>query len=167
MSAEGLRAPGWLHWVAALNLLVCPPPPPTPATRSALARSLPLAPDAALDEVGYAADHFSGADLGALLSEAQLAAVHEVLGDGGSSSSGGTGAAAAAPTAAAAAAAPHMHEPPVVAQRHLDAALDTARPSVPADERARLEALYSRFQQSREPGGAAAAVDKGKMVSWA
>jgi len=47
----------------------------------ALAARQPLAPGAAaaLDAAARAADGFSGADLGALLANAQLAAVHDAL----------------------------------------------------------------------------------------
>ena len=101
--------------------------------------------------MGYSAEFFSCADLGALLAEAQLAAVHEALEGGG----GGQGGGAAA-------------GPVLIRRRHLDAALLAARPSVPEAERERLEAVYRKFRQDREPGGARpSAADKGKMVSWA
>lgn len=45
----------------------------------ALSRKMPLAPDVELDWVADNCPHFSGADLGAVLSEAQLRAVHEKL----------------------------------------------------------------------------------------
>lgn len=52
---------------------------------------------------------------------------------------------------------------PQVFQSHLEAALAAARPSVPSTERARLEGIYSRFLQSRDPGiGNAAVSAKGK-----
>lgn len=102
-------------------------------------------------QLGYNAEFFSCADLAALLAEAQLAAVHEALeGEG------------AAPLASPAA-------PPVILRRHLEAALAEVRPSVAEAERERLEAVYARFRQDREPGGGgAAALDKGKgKVTWA
>lgn len=121
-------------------------------------------------QLAYEADDFSGADLSAVVSEAQLAVVHETL--------EAEGAAAGKPGAPPGAAEPppplHKHRhaggAPTLQQRHLRAALDAARPSVPEPERLRLEAVYRKFQQSREPGGGqAAAVDKGKgkKVSWA
>eukprot|EP00887_Chlorella_sp_A99_P002124 scaffold21.g2124.t1 len=148
---------------------------PTPLERgailAALARGLRLAPDVDLPHLAYnAEEELSGADLSAVLAEAQLAAVHEVLeaeeeegrcegGEGGDT--GSTHAASGSPA----------HAPAVVARRHLEAALAAARPSLAADERWRLEAIYARFRQSRKPGleGGAAAADKGKgkMVSWA
>jgi hypothetical protein len=52
---------------------------------------------------------------------------------------------------------------PQVFQKHLEAALADARPSVPPAERKRLEGIYSRFLQSRDPGiGNASASSKGK-----
>ena len=46
---------------------------------AALAARLPLAPDADLAAVAAATEGFTGADLGALLADAQLAAVHAAL----------------------------------------------------------------------------------------
>lgn len=147
---------------------------PTPRERGdilgALARSLHLAPDVDLHAPAYDAEELSGADLSAVLAEAQLAAVHESLeqqeqqqaGGGLSGTSGSSGTRGPPlPTQA----------PPVVQRRHLAAALAAARPSLAPAERQRLETIYMRFQQGREPGvgAAAAAADKGKgkMVSWA
>ncbi len=119
-------------------------------------------------QLGYNAEFYSGADLAALLAEAQLAAVHEALEQaeqGAAEAAAGSGATAGA----AKAAHPHApHAPPLIQQRHLDAALQAARPSVPEAERERLEAIYSRFRQDREPGGSRSAADKGKgKVTWA
>lgn len=109
---------------------------------------------APLLQLARQAEFFSGADLSAVLSEAQLAAVHDTL-DAQRSAGGGEGA---GPKGA----------PPTISRRHLEAALASARPSVPESERERLEGVYAKFQQSRE-GGLGAAVDKGKAkkVSWA
>ena len=82
---------------------------------------------------------FSGADLAALLSEAQLAAVHEELArreaEGGKSGVAGGG-----------------RPPPAVTGALLRAAADRARPSLPPAERARLAAVYARFASGRDPG---------------
>ncbi|KAK2077572.1 hypothetical protein QBZ16_004417 [Prototheca wickerhamii] len=106
---------------------------PTPRERGkilrALARSMPLADDVDLDLLGREADHATGADLGALLSEAQLAAAHEAL-----ERAEGAGQRAQI----------------TVGQAHLAAALAAARPSVPAKERSRFEAIYARFQEGRD-----------------
>ncbi|KAL4452226.1 hypothetical protein ABPG75_007888 [Micractinium tetrahymenae] len=157
---------------------------PSPLERGAVLRSLSrgvmLATDVDLALVGYNAEFYSGADLAALLAEAQLAAVHEAL---EAEEAEAAAAAAAAGQAAAAAGGggparrPHTHpkpharavpRPPLIQARHLQAALATARPSVPEAERERLEAIYARFRQDRQPGQAAAAdKGKGKLVSWA
>ena len=134
-------------WAGHRRLLMLPPPPPF----------LPPLPD---PQVGYNAEFYSGADLAALLAEAQLAAVHEAL------------AAEDAATAAADAGKPparHHAAPPIIQRRHLEAALQAARPSVPEPERERLEGIYSGFRQDRQPGGGGGSADKGKgkMVSWA
>jgi SpoVK/Ycf46/Vps4 family AAA+-type ATPase len=124
--------------------------------------------------VGYNAEFYSGADLSALLAEAQLAAVHEAL----EASSSGEWAVEAAATSAGRPQQPRQPQqqpratisPAVIQGRHLEAALLAARPSVPEAERERLEAVYSAFRQDRQPAGlGAAAADKGKgkLVSWA
>lgn len=77
----------------------------------------------------------TGADLGALLSEAQLAAAHEALEAADRDHHGSSGVKLAKV---------------LVGQGHLEAALAGARPSVPAKERARFEAIYSQFQAGRE-----------------
>ncbi|BDA47966.1 probable peroxisome biogenesis factor 1 [Coccomyxa sp. Obi] len=92
----------------------------------ALSSRLPLEDGIDLGAIAAACDGFSGADLGALLSDAQLAAVHAVL------------------------AQPHdtsqAQQVPLVRASHLRAAVAKARCSVPAAERDRLEAIYSKFR---------------------
>lgn len=85
--------------------------------------------------------------------------MHEALDEAEQRAAGGS---------AAKAAHHHSHAPPLIQLRHLDAALDAARPSVPEAERERLEAIYARFRQDREPGGTRSAAEKGKgKVTWA
>ena len=81
--------------------------------------------------------HLAGADLSALLSEAQLAAVHEVLDtqQPGVSASGQHAA----------------ENAPVVTMTHLRAALSRARPSISAQEAVRLTRTYTQFRDSRDP----------------
>eukprot|EP00884_Botryococcus_braunii_P019130 jgi/Botrbrau1/5900/Bobra.0366s0078.1 len=113
---------------------------------SALANRLPLGPEVDLRSIAARTEGFTGADLGALLSEAQLMAVHDVL-DHPPASSEKEG----------------TQGVPQVLQSHLEAALTAAHPSVPSTERARLEGIYSRFVQSRDPGiGNASVSGKGK-----
>jgi len=100
----------------------------------ALARRTALSPDVDLAAAADAAAGLTGADLGALLSEAQLAAVHEALAAAGDADAGGIA-------------------PPPIAARHLAAALAAARPSLPEAERRRLHAIYDRFMSSRGGGG--------------
>ena len=94
--------------------------------------------------------------------------MHEALEQAEHAAAAAAGAAGGGAAAAAKAPHPHPHAPPLIQQRHLDAALEAARPSVPEAERERLEAIYSRFRQDREPGGTRSAADKGKgKVTWA
>jgi peroxin-1 len=88
----------------------------------------------AIAEAAGATAGWSGADLGALLSEAQLAAAKEALED-----------AAAAGEHTAAEAVP-------VSAEHVRSALAQSRPSVTGAERARLEAIYAEFITSRCSG---------------
>ena len=41
--------------------------------------------------------------------------------------------------------------PPITA-RNMESALNSARPSLSLDERLRLDAVYSKFRRSRQPG---------------
>lgn len=65
------------------RLVYCGIPGPLERTEilAALAARLPLSPDVDLKGIASRTEGFSGADLGALLSEAQLLAVHDVLGE--------------------------------------------------------------------------------------
>jgi peroxin-1 len=118
----------------------------------ALSRRLELAEDVDLDTIAAEVENFSGADLGAVLSDAQLAAAHEALDAGGAISA-------------------------VVAKRHIDKALRSARPSVSGTERDRLTAIYNKFENGGGGGGSGfdelgSSVDAyaayfGKKVSWA
>ncbi|KAK9837165.1 hypothetical protein WJX81_007626 [Elliptochloris bilobata] len=86
----------------------------------ALAARQPLAPgaSAALDTAAREADGFSGADLGALLADAQLAAVHAALER-----------------------SPQEEAAPQISTRQVAAAVAAARPSITPSERQRLEAV--------------------------
>lgn len=130
-----------------------------------------------------------GADLGAVLSEAQLLAVHDVL-DLRQAAAAGAGptllpgsdapmtsvttglpvidrigvtgladtsltSVATGNTGSAPQASPSPSPPsssaPLVAMSHLRRALKAARSSLPMAERRRLEAIYARFTQGRDP----------------
>lgn len=59
---------------------------------------------------------------------------------------------------------------PALTVKHLAAAAAKARPSIPAPERERLEAIYSRFRGGRDPGFggvSASAKGKGKLATLA
>lgn len=136
------------------RLLLCdfPDAPARVAIVHALARRMPLAADAQLDAMAAGADGFTGADLRALLTEAQLAAVHEALDAQDTSPSSGAGPSQA---------------PPLVTNAHLRAAFNSARPSVSRQEAAQLTALYSRFRQGRDPGWGGATAAAGQRVTLA
>ncbi|CAK0784927.1 hypothetical protein CVIRNUC_008132 [Coccomyxa viridis] len=117
---------------------------------TALTSRLELDAAVSLQQVANACEGFSGADLSALLSDAQLEAVHEVL--------------------AGARAADEAQGVPAITTRHLAAAAAKARPSIPAAERERLESIYRRFRGSRDPGFGGTPVSgkgKGKLATLA
>jgi peroxin-1 len=101
----------------------------------ALSRKLPLAGDVELGWVAGSTSDLTGADLSAVLSEAQLAAVHCALELQQAEAGSSAGAAV-----------------PMISMDQLRAAVAAARPSLPAKERQRLAAIYQRFQQSKDPG---------------
>jgi peroxin-1 len=110
------------------------------AILQAVGRKLVLGPGVSLQDVAACTEGFTGADLAAVLSEAQLLAVHEQIDahpEGQPQEEGGSTATAAAC---------------VLTCQHVQRALSRARPSLPATEKQRLEAVYARFQQSRDPG---------------
>ena len=140
----------------------------------ALSRRLALGEDVDFEGIAGKAIGLSGADLGALLSEAQLAAAHEVLAslqheqEGGGKEEEGKKR--------------HAGAAVVVHQRHIEEALRTARPSVSSNERTRLEMIYEQFTEGGAAGGggggedefdahtesvAAMAAHIGKKVTWA
>lgn len=93
---------------------------------------LPLADDVDLDAIAYMTEGFSGADLQALLSDAQLAAVHEHL----SSDSREIG------------------RMPVISDSLLKSVGSKARPSISETEKQRLYSIYSQFLDSKKSAAA-------------
>jgi hypothetical protein len=89
---------------------------------------LPLAKDVDLDAIARIAEGFSGADLQALLSDAQLAAVHELLGS---------------------ADANEPNRKPVITDALLKSTASKARPSVSETEKLRLYSIYGEFLGSK------------------
>ena len=92
---------------------------------TALARSLPMGEGVDLGEVARQVAGFSGADLQALLGEAQVGAVHVLLEEGVGSSGESRMA--------------------VITRDLLMDAVRNARPSLPGNERMRLQAIYDNF----------------------
>lgn len=129
----------------------------------ALSRRLTFSDDVNMDLLADEADGLSGADLGAVLSEAQLMAAHEALEREtahGSDRGGGSGYSGAAGS----------YGGLLIRQDHLIKALHASRPSVSAMERARLERIYGQFEGKSGVFDRDVDVDergKGKKVSWA
>lgn len=89
---------------------------------------LPMANDIDLDTIANMTEGFSGADLQALLSDAQLAAVHDVLDNMDASRSEKT---------------------PVITDALLKLTASKARPSVSEEEKRRLYNIYHQFLDSK------------------
>eukprot|EP00850_Spirogloea_muscicola_P022761 SM000310S11952 [mRNA] locus=s310:94517:99949:- [translate_table: standard] len=110
----------------------------------AATRRLPLGEDVDLEEIASLADGFSGADLQAVLSDAQLATVHQVL--EGADNQGLLGQEQQIEASQAAV------KSPIINMQHLRKAIKLARPSVTGSERARLSSIYDAFIISRSMG---------------
>ncbi|KAL1321174.1 hypothetical protein AAHE18_14G109200 [Arachis hypogaea] len=111
-----------------------------------LSRKLPMAHDIDLATVAKMTEGFSGADLQALLSDAQLAAVHEVLDNLGASAPG---------------------KAPVITDALLKANALKARPSVSEEEKRRLYSIYGQFLDSKRSVAAQSRDAKGKRATLA
>lgn len=90
---------------------------------------LPLADDVDMDAIAYMTEGFSGADLQALLSDAQLEAVHELL---------------------ATADNKEPEKKPVITDALLKSVASKARPSISDAEKERLYTIYSQFLDSKK-----------------
>uniref|UniRef100_A0A5B7BPC2 Peroxisomal ATPase PEX1 n=1 Tax=Davidia involucrata TaxID=16924 RepID=A0A5B7BPC2_DAVIN len=111
-----------------------------------LSRKLPLASDVDLDAIAHMTEGFSGADLQALLSDAQLAAVHDLLGSADSNKA---------------------RKMPVITNHLLKSVASKARPSVSEAEKQRLYGIYSQFLDSKRSVAAQARDAKGKRATLA
>lgn len=116
-----------------------------------LSRKLPLAEDTNLDVVASLTENFSGADLQAVLSDAQLEAVHSFLSeakikDGNILDKSGS---------------------PIITMAGLRSVLLKARPSVSDRERRRLYDIYELFMSSRSSMAGKARDAKGKRATLA
>ncbi|TYI04949.1 hypothetical protein ES332_A10G054500v1 [Gossypium tomentosum] len=123
---------------------------PSPQERldilTVLSRKLPLASDVDLDAIAYMTEGFSGTDLQALLSDAQLAAVHEHLSSANSNEPG---------------------KMPIITDTVLKSIASKARPSVSEAEKQRLYGIYSQFLDSKRSAAAQSRDAKGKRATLA
>ncbi|CAL5410823.1 unnamed protein product [Camellia sinensis] len=111
-----------------------------------LSRKLPLASDVDLEAIAYVTEGFSGADLQALLSDAQLAAVHDLLDSAESDKPG---------------------KMPVITRSLLNSVASKARPSVSEAEKQRLYGIYNQFLDSKRSVAAQSRDAKGKRATLA
>ncbi|KAI3918696.1 hypothetical protein MKX01_042016 [Papaver californicum] len=119
-----------------------------------LSIKLPLASDVDLDAIASLTEGLSGADLQALLSDAQLASVHELMESDSSSASGSE----------------HHHHPreiPVINNKLLLTIVSRARPSVSESEKRRLYSIYNQFLDSKKSVTAQSRDAKGKRATLA
>ncbi|KAL0736296.1 hypothetical protein Bca4012_012506 [Brassica carinata] len=126
------------------RLLMCdfPSPPERLEILTVLSRKLPMADDIDLDPIAQMTEGFSGADLQALLSDAQLAAVHEFLSKEDRSEPGTT---------------------PMITDPLLKSIASKTKPSVSETEKQKLYDIYSQFLDSRKSSREA----KGKRATLA
>ncbi|MCD9558504.1 hypothetical protein HAX54_015901 [Datura stramonium] len=113
---------------------------------SVLSRKLPLASDVDLDGIAHLTEGFSGADLQALLSDAQLEAVHDLL------DSENVG---------------KPDKKPVISDALLKSIASKAKPSVSDAEKQRLYDIYSQFLDSKRSVAAQSRDAKGKRATLA
>ncbi|KAL0752090.1 hypothetical protein Bca101_034093 [Brassica carinata] len=126
------------------RLLMCdfPSPPERLEILTVLSRKLPMADDVNLDPIAAMTEGFSGADLQALLSDAQLAAVHEFLSKEDRTEPGTT---------------------PMITDPLLKSIASKTKPSVSEAEKQKLYDIYSQFLDSRKSSKEA----KGKRATLA
>jgi peroxin-1 len=121
-----------------------------------LSQKLPLADDVDLEELAALTDGFSGADLQAVLSDAQLESVHTFLDTPKEISS----------TSSATTSAEGMQKP-LITMSQLQATALKARPSVPESERRRLNDIYESFLGARSSASSKTKEAKGKRATLA
>nr|XP_029116222.1 peroxisome biogenesis protein 1 isoform X2 [Elaeis guineensis] len=113
---------------------------------SVLSKKLPLASNVNLETIACMTEGFSGADLQALLSDAQLVSVHELLDSGDRGEPG---------------------RMPVITDELLKSVASKARPSVSEAEKRRLYGIYSQFLESKKSVSAQSRDAKGKRATLA
>ncbi|KAJ6427293.1 hypothetical protein OIU84_022816 [Salix udensis] len=111
-----------------------------------LSRKLPLANDVDIETIAGMTEGFSGADLQALLSDAQLAAVHEHLSCADMGNPG---------------------KMPVITDDLLRTTTSEARPSISEAEKQRLFGIYSQFLDSKRSAASQSRDTKGKRATLA
>lgn len=111
-----------------------------------LSRKLPLENDVELDAIAHMTEGFSGADLQALLSDAQLAAVHDLLDSADTS---------------------EPNKKPVITNGLLKSTANKARPSVSETEKQRLYNIYWEFLDSKRSVASQSRDAKGKRATLA
>jgi peroxin-1 len=121
-----------------------------------LSQKLPLADDVDLEALAALTDGFSGADLQAVLSDAQLESVHTFLGTPKEISS----------TSSATTSSEGMQKP-LITMSQLQATALKARPSVPESERRRLNDIYESFLGARSSASSKTIEAKGKRATLA
>ncbi|ESQ40798.1 hypothetical protein EUTSA_v10012497mg [Eutrema salsugineum] len=126
------------------RLLMCdfPSPPERLEILTVLSRKLPMADDIDLDPIAQMTEGFSGADLQALLSDAQLGAVHDFLNREDKPETGTT---------------------PIITDPLLKSIASKTKPSVSETEKQKLYDIYSQFLDSRKSSREA----KGKRATLA
>ncbi|XP_023924154.2 peroxisomal ATPase PEX1 isoform X1 [Quercus suber] len=111
-----------------------------------LSRKLPLENDVELDAIAHMTEGFSGADLQALLSDAQLAAVHDLLDSADTC---------------------QPNKKPVITDGLLKSTANKARPSVSETEKQRLYNIYREFLDSKRSVASQSRDAKGKRATLA
>lgn len=111
-----------------------------------LSRKLPLSSNVDLEMIASMTEGFSGADLQALLSDAQLASVHQLLDHGNGEKHGSL---------------------PVISDELLKSVASKARPSVSESEKHRLNGIYSQFLDLKKSVTAQTRDAKGKRATLA
>ncbi|WVZ91724.1 hypothetical protein U9M48_037857 [Paspalum notatum var. saurae] len=109
-------------------------------------RTVSLASDASLEDVASLTEGFTGADLAAILTDAGLAAVHELL----DNRENGI-----------------PEREPCISKELLMSVTRKARPSTPADEKRRYDSEFGEFVSSRKSLSTKARESKGKKVTLA
>jgi len=109
-------------------------------------KTVSLANDTSLEDVASLTEGFSGADLAAILTDAGLAAVHELLDNQGNG-------------------VPESE--PCISKELLMSVARKARPSTPADEKRRYDKEFGEFVSSRKSISTKARESKGKKVTLA